>query len=168
MRWFVLLSACRSADLHHPAGCMEVCIPTVMSIAQFRNSVCIDACRDMPHQYMRAAKTARAVRMKGVPTSISRTFSAFAIEGRRGADSFKIGTTCHQISHCPWIPISQSWCQREPSARNVMLIPEEYLRLNRYPCRNTSRVSSTDDLCPLGLLLGHLLWFLIKAKTPEH
>ena len=147
---------------------MEVCIPTVMSIAQFRNSVCIDACRDMPHQYMRAAKTARAVSMKGVPTSISRTFSAFAIKGRRGADSSKIELLCHQISNCPWIPISQSWCQREPSARNVMLIPEDSLRLIRYPCSNTSRVSSMDDLCPLDFLLGHFLWFLMKAKTPEH
>ena len=106
--------------------------------------------------------------MKGVPTSISRTFSAFAIEGRRGADFFKIEMTCHQISHYTWIPISQLWCQREPSARNVMLIPEDNLRLNRYACRNTSRVSSMDDLCPLGFLLGHLLWFLIYAKTPEH
>lgn len=49
-----------------------------------------------------------------------------------------------------------------------MLIPEDSLRLIRYPCSNTSRVSSMDDLCPLGFLLGHFLWFLMKAKTPEH
>ena len=117
---------------------MEVCTPAVMFIAQSRVSVWKDACRDTPHQYMRAAKTARAVRMKGVPTSTSMTFSAIAIEGRRGADFFKIGMACHQVSHCSCIPISPLRCQREPSARNVMLGPDYTLHLNEYPCRTTS------------------------------
>ena len=83
--------------------------------ARFRVSVCccsrvfMDACKEMSHQYIRAAKTARAVRTKGVRTSISRTVSAFAIKENRSCRSFKNQNgilSCHPLASDAFLAIA--------------------------------------------------------------